>query len=183
MTSELRLRSVGRWVCAVAALLVGGCAADPAADVPREYLDETTAATVTVEGPPLVFALERPELAVNARDYLTLIPVDVNRSGVHVQYFFGYAWSTIDKRGVEQGGESLRFELFADGRRIPLAAVSGSARDIGLGEPPLAPPAASAVVLVSATSRDVQHFVLNATEVVAIAVRDGVSEPFALWSR
>jgi len=186
MTSERRAaRLLRRWGFACVVCLVAGCAATPAPDEgPREYLDETTAATVTVGGRPLVFALERPELAVHARDYLTLVPIDVNRSGSHAQYFYAYVWSTIDKRGVGEGsGTATRFELVADGRRIPLAPVPGKARDLGLGEAPLAPPAASAEVLVSATSREVQDFVAGAAEVVAVAVRDGVSERFALWTR
>ena len=70
-------------------------------DGEREYLDEKTAATVTVCGAALVFARERPELAVHARDYLTLVPVDVNRAGHARQYFYGYAWSTVDKRRLQ----------------------------------------------------------------------------------
>ena len=48
----------------------------------------------------LVFARERPELAVHARDYITLVPLDVNRMGKHSLYFYVYVWSTIDKRGL-----------------------------------------------------------------------------------
>lgn len=184
MTSERPLRSAGWWACVGVALLVAGCAADPATYGPREYLDETTAATVTVQGRPMVFALERPELAVNARDYLTLVPIDVNRSGIHAQYFYGYVWSTIDKRGVGNGRDSsTRFELFADGRRIPLNPLAAEPRAMGIGEAPLAPPAASAKVLVSSTSREVQAFVAEAEEIVAVADCDGVSERFALWTR
>lgn len=164
---------------------MAGCMAGPPADdVQREYLDEKTAATVMVGARPLVFARERTELAVHARDYLTLVPVDVNRSGKHVQYFYGYVWSTIDKRGVEGGGDRpASFELIADGRRIPLVPMSGDPRSLGLGEAPLPPPADSAQVLVSATTREVQEFLLRADEVVAVAVRDGAAEPFALWAR
>lgn len=186
MTSEPGpSRSLRRWACAGVAVMIAGCASGrPADDVQREYLDEQTAATVTVGGRPMVFARERTELAVHARDYLTLVPVDVNRSGTHAQYFYGYVWSTIDKRGVEDGGDRpASFELIADGRRIPLVPLSDEPRSLGLGEAPLPPPAASARVLVSATSREVQEFLLRAHEVVAVAVRDGAAEPFALWAR
>ncbi len=186
MTSERgSLRVARRWACACLVAVVTGCAAAPPADdASREYLDEETAATITVGGRPLVFARERPELAVHARDYLTLVPVDVNRAGTHAQYFYGYVWSTIDKRGVEAGGQApARFELIADGRRIPLVPLSGEPRSLGLGEAPLPPPAASAQVLVSATTREVQRFVRDAAEIVAVAFRDGAAEPFPLWAR
>jgi hypothetical protein len=150
----------------------------------HEYLDEQTAATVTVREPALVFARERPELAVNARDYLTLVPVDVNRAGKHVQYYYGYVWSTIDKRRVSGvGTDSRRFELIADGRQIPLDRYPGEPRTLGLGEAPVPPPARSAQVLVAPVSRDTQEFVARATELRAVALDEGVTERFELWSR
>ena len=99
MTSE-RLRGPARprrLAVAIALLAVGACASSPP-DGSRQYLDEKSAATVTVAEGSLVFARERPELAVHARDYLTIVPVDVNRMGTHVLYFYCFVWSTIDKR-------------------------------------------------------------------------------------
>jgi len=184
MTSE-RWTPAGRGLGLVlAVLLAAGCATTDSANGEREYLDEETAATVTVGGPALVFARERPELAVHARDYLTLVPVDVNRSGAHAQYFYGYAWSTLDKRGLpEEAAAALRFELVADGRRIPLQPLAGEPGDVGLGERPLPAPARSAQVLVAPTSREVQDFVAGAKELRAVALRDGVAERFELWGR
>lgn len=179
MTSD---ESYGTLVGVLAAVLLAGCAALPTAR-PRIYLDERTSATVTVGGPIMVFARERPELAVYARDYLTLVPIDVNRSGTHVQYFYGYAWSTIDKRGVEDSVAVPRFELLADGRRIPLLPVPGHPSDLGIGDPPLPVPARSAQALLSVTTTGVQDFVARADQIVAIALRDDAAEPFALWSR
>jgi hypothetical protein len=184
MTSEHARRLARVLAGAVVVLMVVGCAARPASDVPHQYLDETTAATVTVGSRALVFARERPELAVHARDYLTLVPIDVNRSGTHLQYFYGYLWSTIDKRGVAEGDlADPNFELIADGRRIPLTPVSGMPADVGVATPPLPAPARSAQVLLSPTDRDSQEFVTSADEVFAVAVRDGVGERYALWAR
>lgn len=165
-----------------AACLLTACAASPPAG-PREYLDEQTAATVTVGVPSYVFARERPELAVHARDYLTLVPIDVNRGGAHAQYFFAYVWSTIDKRGVDDGDAVPQFELVADGRRIPLAPVPANPRDLGIADPPVPPPARAAMVLLAATTREAQEFVAAADEIVALAQRDGITEPYVLWTR
>lgn len=183
MTSE---RAAGMRIASIllAAALLAGCATSAPAGGEREYLDEATAATVTVGARALVFARERPELAVHARDYLTLVPVDVNRSGVHTQYFFGYAWSTLDKRATGDGSASSpRFELVADGRRIPLVQHAGPLRELGLGEMPLPPPSRSATPLVAPASREQQDFILEAAELRAVLLRDGVSERFELWSR
>ena len=182
MPSE-HARRFGAGACLLVAGWLAGCATSaPVAE--REYLDEVTAATVTVGTPVLVFARERPELAVHARDYLTLVPVDVNRAGTHAQYFVGYAWSTIDKRTLQDGTASqARFELVADGRRIPLVPHQGPLRDLGLGEAPLPAPSRSAALLVAPATREQQRYVADAAELRAVLVSAAASERFELWSR
>lgn len=173
------------WAPLLATAVLVGCTS-PAVqgDGGREYLDEQTAATVTVGAPVMVFARERPELAVHARDYLTLVPVDVNRGGVHSQYFVGYAWSTIDKRPVGDETEApARFELVADGRRIPLDNLEGRMHDIGLGEAPVPPPARSARLLIAPASREQQAFVAGAADVRAVRLSDGGNARYELWRR
>jgi hypothetical protein len=184
MTSERRQARAGRLASVAVALLAAGCATPDSVSGEHEYLDEITAATVTVGSPTLVFARERPELAVHARDYLTLVPVDVNRAGTHSQYFYAYVWSTLDKRGLaDESTVAWRFDLVADGRRIALTPVAGELRDLGLGEPPLPAPARSAQVLVAPTSREVQAFVAGARELRAVATHGGGAERFELWGR
>lgn len=183
MTSDRLHRACG-WACLAAAALLAGCATPPPAGGEREYLDEQTAATVTVGTAALVFARERPDLAVHARDYLTLVPVDVNRSGAHQQFFVGYAWSTIDKRALpDEPAAPARFELVADGRRIPLASHPGALRELGIGRPPLPAPARSATLLVAPASREQQDFVLAATDLRVVLVRDSGSARYELWRR
>lgn len=171
--------------CLLAAVVAAGCATAPGQSAaPREYLDPATAATVTVGVPTLVFARERPEYAVHARDYLTLVAVDVNRAGKHARYFIGYAWSTIDKPpAAAQSAPSAHFELVADGRRIPLVHRRGSLLELGLGEPPLPAPARNAELLVAVASREEQEFVQHASALHAVLVGEGGSARFDLWRR
>ena len=183
MTSD-RKAAVCGWHCLVAAAALAGCATPAPPGGGREYLDDSTAATVTVGTPVLVFARERPELAVHARDYLTLVPVDVNRSGAHARYFVGYAWSTIDKRPLgDEPSTPPRFELVADGRRIPLVHHPGPLLELGLGAAPVPPPARSATLLVAPASQEQQEFVVAASDLRAVLLRDGVGERYDLWSR
>ena len=178
------VRRVRGGSCLAVIVLLSACATAVPGGGGREYLDQQTAATVTVGAPALVFARERPDLAVHARDYLTLVPVDVNRAGAHAQYFVGYAWSTIDKRSLaDEQGTPLRFELVADGRRIPLVPHPGSIRELGLGGPPVPPPARSATLLVAPASREQQDFLLAAADVRAVLVQDSGSARYELWSR
>lgn len=90
--------------------------------VPSEYLDERTGATIIVAAEPWVFALERSTLAANARDYISLTAVEVDRSG-HLQvYLIGYVWTTIDSRSRVARSDlaTTPLDLFADGRLILL---------------------------------------------------------------
>lgn len=183
MTSDRARRRVGALVV-MAATSLGGCAASGPASGEREYLDAKTVATITVGEPVLVFARARPELAANARDYLTLVPLDVNRAGVHRQYFFGYSWSTVDKRfAAGEQATPPQIDLIADGRRIALTPHPGPLAEIGLGELPVTPPSRSATLLVAPASREQQQFVADAAELRAVLLRDGVSERFDLWRK
>jgi len=175
------VRHLHHLVVAMLLLAVGACASQPP-DVPRQYLDQQSAATVTVATGALVFARERPELAVHARDYLTLVPVDVNQAGTHRLYFYCHVWSTIDKRGQPGNDDGpARFELVADGRQIPLVPVEASIRELGLAEPPVRAPSPSARLLVAATDRDALEFLASASELRAIAHHGGASERYELW--
>jgi hypothetical protein len=123
------------------ALALGGCAAAPDSVKPSEYLDQTTAATVSVVAKPLVFARERPELAAHARDYVTLAAASVNRGGAIEHYVFAYFWSTLDNRngnGVPPAAENLT--IAADDRRISPQLAGHSSQEAGVGSAVRAPP-------------------------------------------
>lgn len=96
---------------------------------PQEFLDHRTGVTVTGAAEPLVLAHEEPSLAVNARDYLSLGIIEVNRVGDHEHYVVVVAWSTIDRtriRGsVYQPAVPEKLILGIDQRRIPLVAGAG----------------------------------------------------------
>jgi len=173
------IASAAACVAILGALAATGCATPESPGAPREYLDEQTAATVTVAARGLVFARTRPEYAVNARDYLTLVPVEVNRAGAHVLYLYGYAWSTIDKPA---GGETpVQFEILADGRQVPLTPSPAAPHALGFGKPPVERPAREARTLVVVTNREVLQFLVRAQELSVLGTHDGVGERYELW--
>lgn len=172
-------RAAAALALACAANLLAACATtDPG--VVRDYLDEQTAATVTVAGTGTVFGRDRTEYAVNARDYFSVVPVDVNRAGTHVVYLYCYAWSTIDKPATDEPAAS--YEVVADGRRIPLAPAGPTPRALGFGEAPVEPPSRDAVPVVSATTREVLAFLARAQEISVVATRNGLGERYELWT-
>jgi hypothetical protein len=162
----------------LAAIVTTGCV-NTEVPGPREYLDERTAATITVAGEAMVFAYDRPELGVNARDYVTLTAVDVNSSGRHALHLAGYAWSTLDKRGVPEGDS--RYEIVADDRTLPLQAMPEGFRSIGLNEPPIPVPSRTALPLTTPVTRDDLKFLRDTSDVRVLRTRSGVMERFKLW--
>jgi hypothetical protein len=177
--SRARLPGRAALIVAVSAtLLAQGCVTQESQGT-REYLDEHTAATVTVASKNLVFARSRPEYAVNARDYLTIVPVDVNRTGKHSLYLFCYAWTTVDKRGAtETLGD---FQLMADGRQISLAPAATRPHDLGFGELPINAPAHAYATIVVPTTRETLQYLNRAQALFALRTRDGLSERFDVW--
>jgi hypothetical protein len=162
----------------LAAMHLAGCASQPTAG-PREYLDERTAATITVAGEAMVFAYDRPELGVNARDYVTLTAVDVNTAGQHATHLVGYSWSTLDKRAVKESDS--HYEIVADDRTLPLQPMPDGFRSIGVNAPPIPVPSRSALPLTAPVTREQLQFLRDTPGVRVVRTRDGVMERFDLW--
>ena len=153
-----------------------------AADGIREYIDEVTAASITASAAPLIFAQERTDLAVNARDYITLVPVEINQSGARRGFWSGYIWSTLDRRDqppvVAAGDEIV---LLADNRPIPLHGDGKTPRDHGVGTPITRAPVRGSVPVIFPATQEEIAYVARAREVHIELIRAGISERFTLW--
>lgn len=148
----------------------------------REYVDETTAASITASNEPLIFARERTDLAVNARDYVTLVPVEINRSGKRACFWSGYLWSTIDRRNRQPWlAEGDELVLLADGRPIPLRISGGTLRDQGVAEPITPSPVRSAIPVLFPAAMEEIAYVAHASEVSIELLHAGTNETFVLW--
>lgn len=93
---------------------------------PQEFTDTRSAVTVIGAAEPFVVSHEEPALAVNARDYLSLGVIEVNRMGDYEHYVVVVAWSTID-RGRIRGMSSRpavpdHLVLRVDGHNYKLVA-------------------------------------------------------------
>ena len=92
----------------------------------------------------------------------------------------GYAWSTIDKRGVEDGAS--KYEIVAADRTLPLVVAPEGFRSIGVNEPPIPVPSRSALPLSAPVTREQVQFMLDTPDVRVVRTRDGVMERFEAWS-
>jgi hypothetical protein len=95
---------------------LASCASRPPA-ASQEIFDESDASTLLVVAQPTVFARERSDLAAHARDYATVVAVEIDISGEYSDYLLVYRWSTVDRRMLpppDPAGGAMR--IVADGR-------------------------------------------------------------------
>lgn len=174
---------INKYSVACLCLLIAACSSTARRDQPREYLDQQTAATVTVVDQPLVFARERPEFAANVRDYVTLAAAAVNRSGKVSYALLAYFWSTVDARGATGASVTDKTPVIvADDRRILLKTPERSARDAGIGAPLHAPPGMNATPMVFTTDLATLRFMASARQLSVRAGNDVAENAYELWS-
>ena len=161
--------------------MLGGCAAPVLA--PRQSLDERTGATVLIADTPLVLARERRDVAVNARDYLTILAVERDESGHRALALVVHRWSTIDSRTAGDPAEGDLLVLVADGREFRLTPLHGPAADALRLDAALAPPRkVSAITDVYLVDRESLAFVAGSTVLNAIYPGSSLALPFVPWS-
>jgi hypothetical protein len=171
----------GATACFLAMLTA--CSSTAVQDVPLEYLDPQTAATIVAVEKPLVFARDRPEFAANVRDYATLVAVAVNRSGKIDFFLIAYFWSTVDTHGTTSASLLEQVPtIAADDRRIELKSRVGSPRDVGISIQPHRPPGVVTEPLVYATDLATLRFIAAAQQLDIRLGADSADSPYAIWN-
>jgi hypothetical protein len=161
----------------VLALLLDGCS-NVEALRPREHLDRRTGATLQIAAEPWIFAREQPQLAVNARDYLTVYPLRVNVGGRLAHYLAVFEWSTVDRRVAAPEPDDAAFELLLDDRRVPLRGGGATLRDAGIADWPLPPPGRGARLHVYAVEESMLRY-WGAATLVRVRKGGDASDPDA----
>lgn len=170
---------------ALAVLAVGlaACTALPGVPSPQEYLDPTTAATISVVGKPIVFAHERPERAAHMRDYVTLAAAAVNRGGKTDYVLVAYDWTTFDEHG--RSGETptatAGLVVAADDRRIALTLAGHSPHEVGIGTPVHPPPVSATEPDVYRTDLETLRFIAAARHLAVLKRADAPSSAYEIW--
>ena len=108
---------------------------------PREFLDEQTAATITVVAEPVIF-VAAPSLAARrdaahgefatagGRDYLELYGIDINRMGSHRQFLVVQKWLS-----VKDASAPALLELRTGEGAVELRSTGEDPRQLGLSGP------------------------------------------------
>jgi hypothetical protein len=164
-----------------AAALVCACTAVPLA--PRAVLDPASGVSLTAVDAPLILARERRDIAVQARDYLTLVAVEINDAGNRRLVWVVHQWSTIDARASGfQPVPGAPLLVVADGRDMRLNPIGDSVPDVYLGNSALQRPddAAAATTAYAISAEDLE-FVANSRHIAAMLPESRLTIPFALW--
>ncbi|HEX9140357.1 MAG TPA: hypothetical protein VF848_11235 [Steroidobacteraceae bacterium] len=166
-----RARTLVMMLCA----LPGGCAGSGGLR-PVEFLDEHTAASVTVVAKPMAFAHPRASIAANVSEYVSVTAVAVERDGKRAYLLVTRVWSTVGPDRADQSGGLV--VLVADNRRIRLGDTQSTLVDFGVSVPVQA--AAGIAPLSAATLTDLAtlQFIAAAH---SLAVESPGGAPYALF--
>jgi hypothetical protein len=169
------------WYLVLAVLLSSGCAELPQPGS-RTLLDTQSGNTLLLVTRPLVFARQRTDVAAHARDYATLVAVELDVAGNYSDYLLLYRWSTVDKRmsppPAASGGE---LQIEADGRNLVLLPLARLPLDVagrsGLYYPQHADVVTFGYKIEVATLR----FIALSQHITVRLPRESLDLPFSLW--
>jgi len=147
-----------------------------------EIYDEQTGNTLSVVRAPLVFARDRTDVAAHARDYVTLVTVEVDHSGEYREYLLAYRWSTVDRRmSVPSDPQAGQLEILSDGRVINLTAVEEM--PVSVSRPELrVPKHAHAVTHAYRIDVATLRYIAMSRELTVRLPQEALDAPFKIWS-
>lgn len=161
------------------ALSLHACSTEPVT-APREYLDEHTAATITVVKDPWIFTRESVGLANSRqRDFLQLYAIDVNRMGEHRQYIAALCPSPPVEAAVASVSPIL--ELKSGGWSMRLEASTAQPKDIGIVQPIAESYELDANWFYFPVDKQTLATIANAPALDAELISDGRRDAYTLW--
>lgn len=144
---------------------------------PREYLDERTAATITVVRDPWIFTREAVRTGSGEyRDFLHLYAIDVNRMGEHKQYI-----AALVPEGMDDRADPPKLELKADEWSMSFQASTVGARELGIARPVAESYALEAAWWYFPVDKQKLATIANAPQLEAELAWQGERSAYAMW--
>jgi hypothetical protein len=169
------------WLFAFIPLLLGACSSTPPAPG-HEIFDEQTGNTLTVVSKPIVFARERTDVAAHARDYATLVAVEVDHSGTFKDYLLLHRWSTVDTRmSPPPGPEAGEMRLLSEGRELKLQPLGSLPISVDSGRELYVPHHGAAVTRAYAVDPDILRFIAASRALILQMPQEPLDTPFQIW--
>jgi hypothetical protein len=166
----------------LALIALPACSSLPPAPA-HEILDEQSGNTLLVVAKPLVFARERTDVAAYARDYATLVAVEVDQSGKYSQYLLLYRWSTVDRRmSPPPDPHAGALRILAEGRTIDLTPLEQAPVSLSRRRELHVPDHGDVVTHAYAVDAAMLRFIASSRELAVQMPQERLNTPFALWA-
>ena len=157
------------------------CRSRPPAASPENF-DERTGNTLRVVAKPLVFARERTDVAAHARDYATLVAVEVDHSGKASEYLLLYRWSTVDRRmSAPPDPQAGELRILAEGRAIDLMPLAELPIGLSRGRELHVPNHGDLVTHAYSVDVTTLRFIAASRELSVRMPQEQLDTPFSMW--
>jgi hypothetical protein len=148
----------------------------------HETFDERSGNTLLAVAKPILFARGRTDVTAHARDYATLVAVEVDHSGDSSDYVLLYRWSTVDPRmAPPPDPQAGKFRILADGRVIDLVPLERLPIDLAQRRDLHLPDRGSAVIHAYAVDPALLHFIATSRVISVQMPQETLDTPFTLW--
>ncbi|MCH9695292.1 MAG: hypothetical protein K0U72_12350 [Gammaproteobacteria bacterium] len=161
-------------------VFIAGCATSSTLGV---KLDPRTSATLTFSPTPMILYRDVPGHAAYARNFVSLGPIQTNRSGNYQYFIWLGIWNThhrLYETDARDGFDSII--LLVDGEPLVLDAAGWTPETIGASEPVYVRQVASALDAYYQVTIDQIRLLADAEE-VSLKTTGFSSHSFELWDR
>ena len=169
------------WMFTLMVQALCACSGTPSAPG-REIFDERTGNTLTVVSKPIVFARDRNDVAAYARDYATLVAVEVDHSGTFKDYLLLYRWSTVDSRMLSrpQYNEGA-MRLLSEGRELNLQPLESLPVNLDSGGDLYVPHHGAPLTRAYAIDLATLRFIAASRTLILQMPQESLDTPFTIW--
>jgi hypothetical protein len=166
----------------VALTMLPACSSVPRSAASQEIFDEQTGNTMLVVAKPLVFARTRSDVAAFARDYATLVAVEVDQSGKFNDYLLLYRWSTVDPRmAAPPGPNQGELKILTEGREIDLTPLEQLPVSLSRRKQLLVPDQGVVVAHAYKIDAATLAFIASSRELTVRMPQEQFDAPFTIW--
>lgn len=167
-------------VALLSAILIG-CAHSP--PPVGQKLDPQTSVTITYSPVPILLYRDDPVHAAHARNFVSLAPLEVDRSGDYKYFLWLAIWNTNHSVGELDGRDGFEsLILYADGEPLELDVAGWSPSTIGASEPVFSQPVASAIDAYYEVTADQLRFIADASQ-LSLRTTGFETQSFELWDQ
>jgi hypothetical protein len=166
----------------VALTVLSACSSRPPPPASHEFLDEQTGTTLSVVAKPLVFARERTDVAAHARDYATLVAIEVDNSGKYATYLLLYRWSTVDPRmSAAPDPHAGELRILAEGRVIDLMPLDLMPVSLSQRRELHVPDHGDVIAHAYPVDASTLRFIASSRELSVQMPQEPLETPFKMW--